>query len=45
MKKILNNRILKIIFALKNRENYVEKYLKNIIDDPAELRFVNFIRK
>ena len=31
--KKLNNTILKIIFALKKRENYVEKYLKNIQRD------------
>lgn len=33
MKKILNNRILKIIFVLRNRENHVEKYFKNILND------------
>ena len=33
MKKILNDRILKIIFALRNRENYVQKYLTSIRND------------
>ncbi len=33
MKKITNNNSLKIIFALKNRESYVKKYLKNIQED------------
>ena len=33
MKKIKENNSLKIIFALKKRESYVKKYLKNIQRD------------